>query len=393
MTSAVTETDSVAPIEQDDGPASWRYRGLAVLVHPLFHAGIVIAIVAVGWAIAAHWDRWTGSARYQATDNAFIAGDTTPLSAQVAGLVRSVAVDDYHLVQAGDLIAEIEPADYLAQRNLAEADLAAARATLTSVRDKRAIQSTLIDQAKATIAIARAEVLRADAEASRQRELLRKGLAGTEQLVEQADAAAAKAAGSLALSRAQLLQQEAALTALDATERELAAQVSAAAARLELAQDNLGYTRILAPVDGLTGARQVHPGQFVSVGSQIITVMPMAKLWVVANLKETQMTNIRMGDKATVTVDAFPGTVLTGRVASWSPGTGSVFALLPPDNATGNFTKVVQRIPVKLTLDPNPDLGALIRPGMSVVAMIDTAYETDRTQAAGTAGTPSRRAP
>lgn len=389
MTSAVTETDSVAPIEQYDGPASWRYRGLAALAHPLFHAGIVIAIVAVGWAIAAHWDRWTGSARYQATDDAFIAGDTTPLAAQIAGLVRSVAVDDYQLVRAGDLIAEIEPADYLAQRDLAEADLAAARATLASVTDKRAIQRTLIEQARATIAIAEAEVLRADAEASRQRELLRKGLAGTEQLVEQADAAAAKAAGSLALSRAQLLQQDAALTALDATERELAAQVSDSAARLKLAHDNLGYTRILAPVDGLTGARQAHPGQFVSVGSQIITVMPMTKLWVVANLKETQMTNIRVGDKATVTVDAFPGSVLTARVASWSPGTGSVFALLPPDNATGNFTKVVQRIPVKLTLDPNRDLGALIRPGMSVVATIDTA----RPQAAGPAGASSGRAP
>lgn len=389
MTSAVNETDSVAPIEQDDSPASWRYRGLAALAHPLFHAGIVVAIVAVGWAIAAHWDRWTGSARYQATDNAFIAGDATPLSAQVTGLVRSVAVDDYQLVRAGDLIAEIEPADYLAQRDLGEADLAAVRATLASVTDKRAIQRTLIEQARATIAIAEAEVLRADAEASRQRELLRKGLAGTEQLVEQADAAAAKAAGSLALSRAQLLQQQAALTALDATERELAAQVSASAARLKLAQDNLSYTRILAPVDGLTGARQVHPGQFVSVGSQIITVMPMAKLWVVANLKETQMTNIRVGDKATVTVDAFPGTVLTGRVASWSPGTGSVFALLPADNATGNFTKVIQRIPLKLTLNPNPDLGIFIRPGMSVVATIDTA----RAQTAGPAGASSGRGP
>jgi len=387
MTSAVTETESAAPARQDDSQVSWRSRGIAALAHPLFHAGIVVVVVAVGWAIAAHWDRWTGSARYQATDDAFIAGDTTPLSAQIAGLVRSVAVDDYQLVRAGDVIVEIEPADFLAQRDLAEADLAAARAKLASVTDKRAVQRTLIDQAKATITIAQAEVLRADAEAIRQRELLRKGLAGTEQLVEQADAAAAKAAGSLSLSRAQLLQQEAVLTSLEATERELAAQVAAAEARLKLAGDNLGYTRILAPVDGLTGARQVHPGQFVSTGSQLITVMPMAKLWVVANLKETQMTNVRVGDKATVTVDAFPGTVLTGRVASWSPGTGSVFALLPPDNATGNFTKVVQRIPVKLTLDPNPDLGALIRPGMSVVATIDTA----RAQAAGPAGTWSGR--
>ena len=372
MTSPLAQTETADAAGQDASPTSWRRRGIAALAHPLFHAGIVAAIVAVGWTIAAHWDRWTGAARYQATDNAFISGDTTPLSSQIAGLIRSVTVDDYQVVRAGDLIAEIDPADYLAQRNLAEADLAAARATLASVSDKRAIQRTLIDQAKATVTIAEAEVVRADAEAARQRELLRKGLAGTEQLVEQADAAAAKAAGSLALSRAQRFQQEAVLASLDATERELAAQLAASQARLKLAEDNLGYTRITAPVDGLTGARQVRAGQFVSTGSPIITIMPMSKLWVVANLKETQMTNVRLGDRVTITVDAFPGTVLTGRVASWSPGTGSVFALLPPDNATGNFTKVVQRIPVKLTLDPNPDLGALIRPGMSVVATIDT---------------------
>lgn len=387
----VTERESGSAIaaQQDDGRPSLRSCGVSALAHPLFHAGVVVAIALAGWAIAAYWDRWTGAARYQTTDNAFIAGDTTPLSSQIAGVVRSVSVDDYQLVRAGEVIAEIEPTDFLAQRDLADADLAAAQATLASVADKRAIQRTLIDQAKAKIAIAQAEVLRADAEANRQRELLRKGLAGTEQLVEQADAAAAKASGSLVLSRAQLLQEEAALSALDATERELAAQVASSGARLKLATDNLGYTRIMAPVGGLTGARQVHPGQFVSVGSQIITVIPMARLWVVANLKETQMTNVRVGDPATVAVDAFPGTVLTGRVVSWSPGTGSVFTLLPPDNATGNFTKVVQRIPVKVTLDPNPDLGALIRPGMSVVVTIDTA----RTEAAGSAGASSGRQP
>lgn len=162
--------------------------------------------------------------------------------------------------------------------------------------------------------------------------------------------------------------------------------MAAAEARLKLARDNLGYTRILSPVDGLLGARQVHPGQFVSIGSQVITVVPMAKLWVVANLKETQMTNVRVGDEARISVDAFPDVALTGRVASWSPGTGSVFALLPPDNATGNFTKVVQRMPVKLTLDTNPDLGALIRPGMSVVAKIDTARDTGLAPAGASSG-------
>jgi membrane fusion protein, multidrug efflux system len=382
MTTLFTDEAKAAPFVATPPQGASKLRGARrLLTHPLFHAMIVVAIVALGWTIASRWDRWTGASRFQRTDDAFIVGDTTPLAAQISGYIRAVAVDDYQPVRAGQLIAEIEPSDYQAQLDLAKADLDAARANLAGVADKRAVQRTLIEQAKATIAIAEAELLRTNAEATRQHVLLREGLAGTEQIVEQANAAAAKAAGALSLSRAQLTQQEALLTALDVTERELAAQVSGAQARLKRAQDNLGYTRILAPADGMTGARQVRPGQFVSPGSQIITVMPMTTLWVVANLKETQMTNVRAGDRARITVDAFPGTVLTGHVESWSPGAGSVFALLPPDNATGNFTKVVQRIPVKVALDPNPNLGPLIRPGMSVVASIDTDRENQASEA------------
>ena len=142
--------------------------------------------------------------------------------------------------------------------------------------------------------------------------------------------------------------------------------------RSTLARNNLDYTRILSPADGLVGQRQVRPGQFVNVGTQVIAVVPLPNIWVIANYKETQMTNVRLGQPARVTVDAFPDLKLTGHVDSWSPGTGSTFALLPPDNATGNFTKVVQRVPVKIVLDQNPALGALVRPGMSVEATIDT---------------------
>jgi membrane fusion protein (multidrug efflux system) len=139
-----------------------------------------------------------------------------------------------------------------------------------------------------------------------------------------------------------------------------------------LARNNLGYTRIVSPVEGMVGQRQVRPGQFVNVGTQVIAAIPLPNIWIIANFKETQMTHVRIGDPARVTVDAFPALELTGMVDSWSPGTGSTFALLPPDNATGNFTKVVQRVPVKIVLDPNPSLGTLVRPGMSVEATIDT---------------------
>ena len=129
---------------------------------------------------------------------------------------------------------------------------------------------------------------------------------------------------------------------------------------------------VWSPADGLVGLRQVRQGQFVNVGTQVISVVPLPRIWVIANYKETQVTNVRLGDPARVTVDAFPDLALTGHVDSWSPGTGSTFSLLPPDNATGNFTKVVQRVPVKIVLDPNPSLGTLVRPGMSVEATIDT---------------------
>jgi membrane fusion protein, multidrug efflux system len=179
----------------------------------------------------------------------------------------------------------------------------------------------------------------------------------------------------LALNHAQLDQQRAIRASLDVDEKQLRAQVQAAEAQVALAQNNLDYTHIVAPADGLVGQRQVHPGQFVNVGTQVIAVMPLPNIWVIANYKETQMTNVRLNDPARVTVDAFPDLRLTGHVDSWSPGTGSTFALLPPDNATGNFTKVVQRVPVKIVLDPNPAIGTLVRPGMSVEATIDTVAE------------------
>jgi membrane fusion protein (multidrug efflux system) len=159
---------------------------------------------------------------------------------------------------------------------------------------------------------------------------------------------------------------------LDIQEKQIQAQIQVAEAQVALATNNLTYTRVISPAEGMVGQRQVRVGQFVNVGTQLISVVPLPNVWVIANFKETQMTNVRAGQSARVTVDAFPDLILRGHVETWSPGTGSTFALLPPDNATGNFTKVVQRIPVKIVLDNSAALGSLVRPGMSVVATIDT---------------------
>jgi membrane fusion protein (multidrug efflux system) len=361
------------PAPAADPPAAPPHR-LAWLF-PLLRVGFVIAAVLLAWYVAANWNRWTGSARYETTDDAAIAGDVTPLAAKVSGYVASVPVGDFQTVRKGDLVVEIDPADYRAQLAQAQANLAAAQASLANLANQKDVQRALIRQAEATIQATAADVRRYTLEANRQRDLLQTRVAGTPQLVEQADDNEKRTEAQLLLNQAQLDQQKALLAALDVQEQQLAAQVKAAEAQVTLARNNLDYTRIVSPVDGMVGQRQVHPGQFVNIGTQVIAAIPLPNIWVIANYKETQMTHVRAGDPARITVDAFPDLVLTGHVDSWSPGTGSTFALLPPDNATGNFTKVVQRIPVKIVLDPNQALGTLVRPGMSVEARIDTAAD------------------
>jgi membrane fusion protein (multidrug efflux system) len=358
---------------------------------PMLRILLVVAAGFLVWYVAGHWNRWTGAARFESTDDAYTAGDVTPLAAKVSGYIATVGVADYQTVHAGDLIAEIDPVDYSAQLLQAEASLAAAQANLANIANQKDVQRALIRQAEATIEATQADHLRYDLEAKRQRDLLQTRIAGTEQLVEQADANARRTNAQLQLNNAQLDQQKALLASLDVQENQLQAQVRGAEAQMQLARNNLGYTKIVSPADGMVGQRQVRVGQFVNVGTQVISVVPLPRIWVIANYKETQMTNVRLNQPVRVAVDAFPALKLTGHVDSWSPGSGSTFALLPPDNATGNFTKVVQRMPVKIVLDDNPALGTLVRPGLSVEATIDTGAAEARAPTPGS--TEKTRAP
>jgi len=358
------EAANPAPPPPPAQKTGWFFPALRVL--------LVIAAGFLAWYVAGHWNRWTGAARYEATDDAYTAGDVTPLAAKVSGYVATVGVTDYQTVHKGDLIVEIDASDYRAQLLQSEANLAAAQAALANLANQKDVQRALIRQADATIQATQADLLRYQLEEKRQRDLLQTRIAGTAQLVEQAEDNERRTNAQLELNLAQLDQQKALLASLDVQENQLQANVKAAEAQVTLAGNNVDYTRIVSPADGLVGLRQVRPGQFVNIGTQVISVVPLPRIWVIANYKETQMTNVRLGDAARVTVDAFPDLALTGHVDSWSPGTGSTFALLPPDNATGNFTKVVQRVPVKIVLDPNPALGTLVRPGLSVETSIDT---------------------
>jgi membrane fusion protein (multidrug efflux system) len=282
-----------------------------------------------------------------------------------------VLVQDFQRVHAGDVLVEIVDDDYRAQLDQAQANVAAAGAAITNIEQQKRLQETLIKQAEAEIESSEADVTRFHLETVRQQNLLTNRY-GTPQLVEQAVDNEKRATSSLNLNRAKLDQQRQQLNVLESQKAQAVAALEGQKAALDLAKINLGYTRIVAPVDGMVSERLIRPGQYLSVGTQVISLVPLPNVWVVANYKETQMSNIRTGQKARVTVDAFTGKVLHGHVDSWSPASGAEFALLPPDNATGNFTKVVQRIPVKIVLDPDPSLDDLLRPGMSVIAMIDT---------------------
>jgi membrane fusion protein (multidrug efflux system) len=337
---------------------------------PNLLALVLAAALCIG--IATNWDRWVGGAANQWTDDAYLQSDLTPLSALVAAPVLKVLVNDFQTVHKGELLVQLDDSIYAAQLAQAEANVLGAQAAIANLLAQEKLQQANINSAEAALAGAQATDWRNALEATRQQKLLATGITGTEQQVEQADAAhrvsqadLAKAQDALDAARLQLRVQQ-------TQEAQLEAALKAAAAVRNLAQINVGYTRITSPVDGMVSQRRVYPGEYVGVGTQVIAVVPLKTIYVIANYKETQLTRVRIGQPADVRVDTFPGVVLHGHVQSWSPGTGSQFALLPPDNATGNFTKVVQRIPVKITFDDDGGLGTLLRPGMSVETTIHT---------------------
>jgi membrane fusion protein (multidrug efflux system) len=338
--------------------------GIRILI--LFLA-VVLAIV-----VARDWDLWVGSAILQRTDDAYLQADLTPLAAKSPGYVRAVPVQDFQKVKAGDLLVEIVDDDYRAQVDQAQANVDAARAAISNIQQQKGLQQVLVKEAEATVQATEADLTRYSLEAARQQKLLTTRIAGSEQLVEQAMDNQKRTAATLELNRAQVEQQRQQIQVLESQEQQADATLKGQQAAYDLAKIALGYTRITAPVDGMVGQRQVRPGQYVSVGTLVISLVPLPNVWVVANYKETQMTRVRLGQSAQITVDTFPGVVLHGHVDSWSPASGAQFSLLPPDNATGNFTKVVQRIPVKIVLDRDPAVDDLLRPGMSVISTIDT---------------------
>ena len=400
--------------------ASAKRRGWMVAIAVLAIAGGLIAL------LSSNFSAWASNSAEQKTDDAYLRADVTPLSTKAAGLVASVEVSDYQHVTAGQLLARLRDEDFRAQVDQAQAGVQAAQAALVNNQRQKELQDARIEQAQTGIISTQAEISAAEAGVQAANSAManaRSGLAATQadvqrtslerkrqaapvaaesatrQKLEQAvadearfqaqqasrqaeiDSAAAqlasrqadlqRAQAHLGSARAELEAERRQRAVLDAQEQALNADLNARRAALELARTNLGYTQIVAPHDGIVGERKVRAGQLVSPGTQIVSLVEK-QIWVQANYRETQLLRIRPGDPAAIRVDAFPDLILQGHVEQIAPASGSQFALLPPDNATGNFTKVAQRVPVKIVLDDRQSGMERLRPGLSVVASIRT---------------------
>jgi membrane fusion protein (multidrug efflux system) len=333
---------------------------------------ILVFIVAIGIVIivSTNWTRWEGGEGWQGTNDAYLQSDLTPISAKVGGYLRDLPIQDFERVHKGQVLAQLVEVDYRAAVEQAEANVASATAQSAALKAQHELQLATIEAARAVVASTSAANAQNERDLARQRRLLETGSSSTE-ASEKLETARAQLQAQLAQTRAQALGAERQLPVLEAQLAQSEAAISAAHAALDTAKLNLSYTTIIATQDGVIGQRQVKPGQLVGVGTQITTLSPIPNVWVIANYKETQLTHMAVGQEAEISVDTFPGHRLKGHVQSFAPASGAEFALLPPDNATGNFTKVVQRIAVKILIDDAGDLKDRLVPGMSVEARVN----------------------
>jgi membrane fusion protein (multidrug efflux system) len=355
-----------APTPKPTQPPATALRSRLAI--PLFAVIVALAFVALA---TLRFDEWVGNAVIQTTNDAYVRSELTRLASRVSGEVLTVAVTDFQRVKAGDLLIQIDPADYQAQVAQSEAAVAAAQAVLDNLGNQIELQYATIAQAEAARLSAEALEVEARQEQERQQSLTQTE-SGTRQRFEQAVAGLAKAQADVRASRAVIAAQRHQLEVLQGTRKQRAADLDATKATLASVKLKLGYTRITAPFDGVVGERQVQPGDYVNIGTNLINVVPLPKVYVIANYKETQLTHVAPGQPVEITVDSFSREKLRGKVERIAPATGAQVALLPPDNATGNFTKVVQRIPVRIQFDDNQPLLTRLVPGMSVVTSIDT---------------------
>jgi membrane fusion protein (multidrug efflux system) len=328
--------------------------------------GAVVLSASLGYGV--YW--FLVGRHYESTNDAYLTADNVTVAPKVSGYIVSVDVQDNQSVHKGDVLAHIDPRDYQTAADSAAADLDSAKATAANIDAMLKEQQSTIDQAQAAVEADQAAIAFSQQEQQRYADLARTG-AGSAQRNQQAQSDFAQKKAMLDRDRAALQASQAHVGVLQTQRRQAEATIAAKDAALAQARLNLEQTTLIAPVDGVVGDRTVRQGQFVQAGAKLMSVVPTDRVYLVANFKETQTGGMQPGQNVEVSLDTFPGHDIAGTVDSLAPGTGAQFALLPPENATGNFTKIVQRVPVKILLDAKDPLVKRIRPGLSATVTVD----------------------
>jgi membrane fusion protein (multidrug efflux system) len=337
---------------------------------------IAVAVLAVGVIGYFGFNYLTYGQFIESTDDAYVKADTAAIAARVNGYVAKVQVADNQVVQAGDVLVSIDNADFQARVDQAKAATASKQAGLDGIAVKLSLEGKLIEAAQARLDSAMADQKRAAADLARARELRLSG-SGSKQALDQAQADSSKADAAVASAVAAFEAEREQLAVIESTRAQLQADLDAAKAAEKLAAIDLEHTLVRAPFAGVVGAKSVQDGQYIRAGAQLMAVVRLPDVYVIANFKETQAGEMRRGQVVELSVDAFPDLKISGKIESFAPATGSEFSLLPPENATGNFTKIVQRLPVKVLVTGDASALAMLRPGMSVKVAVDTRGKGD----------------
>jgi membrane fusion protein (multidrug efflux system) len=367
MSDQVMARDTLLPTAPARGSVKRTIKRLGL-------AGVGLAGLIGGGTAGYHW--WTVGRFIESTDDAYVGGNVTAIAPHVAGFVQAILVTDNQYVTSGQPLIRLDPADFVAALNHANAVLMARKAAIANLQAQQTMQQSVIAQSQADLSAKLAQAVFSGQEADRYRALATTA-AGSRQDEQKAFAADKAARAGVLSAQASIEAAHQKLVVLDAEIEVAKADLAAAMADVHVAHLNLGYTEITAPVSGYIGNRSAQVGTYVTAGTNLLSVVPAQGLWVDANFKEDQLARMKAGDQATIVADVLPGRVFHGHLESLSPATGAVFSVIPPQNATGNFTKIVQRVPVRIALDGDGQALGLLRAGLSTVASVDTRHDAE----------------
>jgi membrane fusion protein (multidrug efflux system) len=368
MSTQVLDRTATGEIAEDDLRGILAARPRIRISRSLI--AVLLGLIAAGGVAWYGWNWWQTGRFVETTDDAYVGGNVTTLSPHVAGFVSKILIGDNQFVHAGQLLIELDQRDYQAHLSHAEAVVQHQTAALANLHAKYALQQSMIDQAEAELVAKKAEAGFAHQDAVRYHALAVSTF-GSLQTDQKAFAADQKAAAAVRSGEAGFDAARRQLAVLDTEIAETQASLAQAQADLRTAALDLGYTKIRSPIDGYIGDRGAQIGAYATVGSALLSIVPAHGLWVDANFKEDELARMRAGQKATIVADVLPGLKFEGRVLSLAPATGAVFSVIPPENATGNFTKIVQRVPVRIAVADGDGTLGVLRPGLSTTVSVD----------------------